>query len=261
MRKRAFDVLLTLAASVVLLPVLAVSCLAILVFSGRPVFYVSKRRVDQQRIISMAKLRTMVRNADKIANRDTVPVAVSGTRFLNISADSPLYTRVGRIVEKCQFTELPQVFLVLSGKLSIVGSRPLPENVVNSLREEHDNVDDRFATRAGLTGPVQLVGRENLSDADRLRLEGYYCRVARDSYAVRMDLKILLHTVLTAARLSKGKTVAEVEMLLRRYDRFAPAQASAEALVPEQASHGRVLEEARHLIEPLRSAVNSTVSD
>jgi lipopolysaccharide/colanic/teichoic acid biosynthesis glycosyltransferase len=140
------------------------------------------------------KFRTMVRNADKLVNRETVPV--TGVRFLNISPDSPLYTRTGRMLERLGLTELPQLLHVLSGEMSIVGNRPLPDNVLSCLREEYPFADDRFLTKAGLTGPAQLVGRDALNDSDRLRVESAYCLAAKHSYKMRLDFMILLYTVL-----------------------------------------------------------------
>src|SRR3546814_4067085 len=89
--------------------------------------------------LSVVNFRTVVRNAAQIANRETVSVEEAGTRFLNISADSPLYTRIGRLLEKVALTELPQFTHVLRGQMSVIGNRPLPQNVMDCL--------DRKSTR------------------------------------------------------------------------------------------------------------------
>ena len=152
--------------------------------------------------------RAMVRNADKLANRETVPVA--NTRFLNIPPDSPLYTSVGRVIERLGLTELPQLVHVLRGEMSLVGNRPLPENVMDCLRLESPYADDRFLSPAGLTGPAQLVGRDSLTDAERLTLEGAYCRTAAHSYTFWLDFKIILYTVLIVLHLKESLTYQEV---------------------------------------------------
>lgn len=200
--KRALDLVLVVVGAIVWVPVVAVASLCVMVFSGRPLYYRSRRRVSDGRIIEVVKFRTMVRNAAEIANRSTVPV--NDVRFLNIPPDSPLYTRVGRSLERFGITELPQFVHVLRGQMSVVGNRPLPENVMVCLREEYTNVDDRFLTKAGLTGPTQLVGREELTDAQRLTLEGAYCRAALNSYSMWLDLSILIYTVLIVLGLKKG---------------------------------------------------------
>jgi lipopolysaccharide/colanic/teichoic acid biosynthesis glycosyltransferase len=201
-RKRALDLTLTVLGAIAWVPVVLVGAALVLVTSGRPVFYRSNRRVSTGRLMKVVKFRTMVKNADKIANRETLPV--NSVRFLNIPSDSPLYTRAGRLLERCGITELPQFVHVLTGRMSIVGNRPLPDNVLDCLREEYSYADDRFLTPAGLTGPAQLVGRDALTDDERLRLESAYCRACVHSYSVWLDLSILIYTVLIVAGVKKG---------------------------------------------------------
>ena len=191
--KRAFDLCVGLIMALSLLPVLSVLLICLLITEGLPVFYVSHRRVDMGPAKKVIKFRTMRRDADRIANRDTVPV--DGTRFLNLPIDSPLYTRVGRFAERAMLTEMPQLLHVLQGRMSIVGNRPLPDNVVRSLTEAFPQTEKRFLVRCGLTGPVQLVGRDNLSDAARLEIEIAYCEAVLRSYSVTLDLLILFYTV------------------------------------------------------------------
>ncbi len=211
-RKRAFALALTVAGLPVWLAVVATCAAALGLAEGRPVFYRSTRRVHEKRACKLVKFRTMVRNADKIANRDTVPIG--DVCFLNIDPESALYTPIGRLYERLAFTELPQLFHVLSGKMSLVGNRPLPENVISALVQRYPYAEERFSLRAGLTGPVQLVGRENLSDRDRLALEIAYCIIARSAYSMRLDFLMLLHTVLIALKLEDVMDVAQVRQLM-----------------------------------------------
>lgn len=200
-KKRVFDVSVTLLSAVVWAPVLLMASLAVLILEGRPIYYRSNRWVRTGDMARIVKFRTMVRNADKLVNRDTVPV--SGVRFLNIAPDSPLYTRIGRLLERLGLTELPQLVHVLQGEMSIVGNRPLPDNVLSCLREEYPYADDRFLTKAGLTGPAQLVGRDALTDSERLRVEGAYCLAATHGYRMRLDFMILVNTVLMVLKVKK----------------------------------------------------------
>jgi lipopolysaccharide/colanic/teichoic acid biosynthesis glycosyltransferase len=213
--KRLFDIVVTVASSVVWFPVLCGCALAILLREGRPVVYVSRRRFYLDEATGIPKLRTMVRNAQQIANRDTVPI--EGVRFLNIPLESELYTPIGRFVERFQFTELPQLFLVLLGKMTLVGNRPLPENVVRALRIEYPHCEERFMLPGGMTGPMQLVGREFLTDPDRLALEIDYCHACVADYSPRLDFMILLLTVLIHLKFIPPFTVEEVRALMRRY--------------------------------------------
>jgi lipopolysaccharide/colanic/teichoic acid biosynthesis glycosyltransferase len=213
--KRVLDVILVGLTAPLWLPLLAVLALLNLVFSGRPVWYASLRRVDRHRTIPVLKFRTMIRNADKVANRDTVPI--EGTAFLNIPRNSPLYTRMGKLLERLSLNELPQLIHVLTGEMTLVGNRPLPENVITALAARYGKVEDRFATPAGATGLVQLVGRDGLSDANRLRLEADYCRACQRSYSIMLDLVILASTVGILLGLRQPFTFDEAEGLLVRY--------------------------------------------
>ncbi|HEY1261608.1 MAG TPA: sugar transferase [Stellaceae bacterium] len=202
-RKRLFDCAVTNLAAPLWVPLLLVCALVILIADGRPIFYISLRQTARAHTRRVFKFRTMRRDADKIANRDTVPI--SGRRFLNISSNSPLYTSVGRLIERLGLTELPQLLHVLSGHMSLVGNRPLPDRVMEVLRQAHPNVDERFLTKAGLVGPVQLVGRDNLTDAERLWLEAQYCRLAAsEDYTLKLDFWLLCYTLFVL--LSRGRT-------------------------------------------------------
>ncbi len=218
-KKRIFDIIVTLFAALFWLPVFLICALVILIFEGRPIFYISERRVGDS-VRRIIKFRTMVLNADRICNRETVPVS-DDVRFLNIPTDSDLYTKVGKVIERYTLTEIPQLFHVLQGHMSLVGNRPLPENVVISLEEEFPKAADRFLTPAGMTGPVQLVGRTNIHDRERLMLEMTYCRVASKAYSWRLDLLILLYTVFIAVGIRQPLTVIETKEFILKYSNLS----------------------------------------
>lgn len=190
MRKRTFDVVVICLAAFVWVPVVLLGALAVLVFSGRPVFYRSRRWVGPRTAIEMIKLRVMVRDADKVV------APIDAGRFLNTPPDSPLYTPVGRILDRLGLNEIPQFVHVLRGEMSIVGARPLTDVVRAALLEQHGDIDARWKTPAGLTGLPQLVGRQDLTDHQRLALEIAYSRRAATNGSVRLDFMILLYTVL-----------------------------------------------------------------
>lgn len=213
--KRAFD----LIAAMLLLPVwgpllLIVGVLNMLV-NGRPAFYISTRRVFAQQSSAVIKFRTMVLDADKIANRTTVPVTAQ--RFLNIAADSPLYTPLGRVIERYFLTEIPQFLNLLAGSMSLIGNRPLPEDVISSLKSAYPDVELRFVTRCGLSGPVQLVGRDVIDDGDRLRLEIAYARRCLHAYSITLDVMLAIYTVLILTRIKNPMSVEEVAARLDRW--------------------------------------------
>ena len=217
-RKRLLDLTLIALTAVVWVPVLLIASLAVLISEGRPVYYRSNRRVSVDRVMKVVKFRTMVRNADKLVNRDTVPVE-GQVRFLNIPPDSPLYTKIGSLLERFGLTEIPQLVHVITGRMSLIGNRPLPDNVQNLLREEFPHADDRFLTPSGLTGPAQLVRRQALTADERLTIETAYCRAALRGYSFRLDLSILVTTVLIVLHLKEPMTYLEVEAMINRRSR------------------------------------------
>ncbi len=212
--KRALDLVVVALTAPVWLPALVGGAAAILVCDGRPVLYVSGRRIGVDRSATVVKFRTMRRDAAAIANRGTVPIA--GVRFLNIPIDSPLYTRVGRVIERLALTELPQVGHVIRGEMSLVGNRPLPEDVVEALRVTHPGVDDRFRCACGLAGPVNLVGRDRLSDGERLALEAAYAEAVVEGYRAGLDLAILWHTLVVTLRPRRCMTASQARALIAR---------------------------------------------
>ncbi len=212
MSKRVFDLLICIGASILWLPaVLLMSLLAVMI-QGRPIFYSSVRRVFRDQSARVPKFRAMVKDAEKIANRDTVPV--SDQRFLNLDLQSPLYTPLGRFLERSQLVEIPQFFLVLKGQMSLVGNRPLPENVIASLKAVYPDTERRFDTPAGVAGPVQLIGRTNISDQERLDIEITYADFCVKRYSFWVDFIILLHTVMITLGVRKAYTAEEVKALL-----------------------------------------------
>jgi lipopolysaccharide/colanic/teichoic acid biosynthesis glycosyltransferase len=206
------------------------------IVNGAPTFYVSTRRVFGQESGRVIKFRTMVRDADKVANRETVPV--TGQRFLNIGIDSPLYTPLGRIIERCFLTEVPQFVNVIGGSMSLIGNRPLPEDVIAELKSAYPETELRFATRCGLSGPVQLVGRELIDDADRLRLEIAYARRCVEAYSISLDIMLALYTALILLRIKNPLSVQEVAARLDAwtspfgFGRMADCGASLAAAAP-----------------------------
>lgn len=229
MRKRAFDVAVICLAAIVWVPVVLTAALAVLVFSGRPIFYRSHRWVGPRQAIEMVKLRVMVPDANKV----TAPIDAG--RFLNTPPDSPLYTTVGRWLDRLGLNEIPQFVHVLRGHMSIVGARPLTDGVRSCLLDQHPTLDDRWRhSPAGLTGLPQLVGRMSLTDAERLELEAAYAHSVHHHYSVVRDFKILLHTVMITfglrQALSYHDAIALVQPRRRRStvrelatQRYAPA--------------------------------------
>lgn len=190
--KRVFDLFFLLVGSVVAIPVVTMACLATWLDTGRPFFYVQSRRVRFGRIARIYKMRTLVVGADKKLDA-LVSVKLHG-KFLNIAKDCKTYTAAGRWLERLWIVELPQLLNIARGQMSVVGNRPIPDYVLDALGPETE-VIERFASPQGLTGYVQCIGRDDVTDEERILLEYYYSGVFERGNVFFEDLKIIAHTV------------------------------------------------------------------
>lgn len=153
--KRVFDVIFSFTAIIILSPLLLLISLLVLITSGRPIFYLQNRVGKDRKQFRLIKFRSMVKNADELKvkmfaqNEATFP-------YFKIKNDSRI-TPIGKFLRKTSLDELPQLFNVLKGDMSIVGVRPvLPEEAVHL-------EDFRFTAEAGITGATQLYRDKKLS--------------------------------------------------------------------------------------------------
>jgi lipopolysaccharide/colanic/teichoic acid biosynthesis glycosyltransferase len=183
---RATDLAVALALLPVAVIVLAVCIVAIRLDSPGPAVFMQQRTGKNGRRFGMVKLRTMVQNAHELKtlymhlNEHTYP-------DFKITND-PRVTRVGKILRKLSLDELPQIFNVLQGDMTLVGPRPT-SFAADTYRLWHTA---RLEVKPGLTGLWQVSGRSDLDFDDRLRLDIAYIR----NRCLSLDLKILVRTVL-----------------------------------------------------------------
>ena len=170
--KRLFDIIISLILSVVLIPVFVIVGILIIFNSGFPVIYKQIRVGQYGKKFAIYKFRTMVNGADKFG---------TSTK----KCDSRV-TSIGKILRKTSLDELPQIFNVLKGDMSLVGFRPDVE------REYNNFDDDKWFVRPGITGYAQVNGRSNVGSLEKLFF--WENKYARDISFVT-DLKILLKTV------------------------------------------------------------------
>jgi exopolysaccharide biosynthesis polyprenyl glycosylphosphotransferase len=183
--KRGMDLLVSGTLLALLSPLLALVALAILVDSGRPVFFRQRRVGKDGRAFTMLKFRTMVNDAEaRLA--DLVDLAKLDQPAFKIP-DDPRVTRIGRLLRRTSLDELPQLINVLRGDMSLVGPRPEEESVV-ALYDERQR--GRLAIKPGITGPMQVYGRSDLTFEERLAMERDYL----DNLSLLTDLAILLRT-------------------------------------------------------------------
>ena len=184
--KRSFDVLAALFGLVLAAPVLAVAALAIKVTSAGPVLFRQTRVGRDSEPFHVLKLRTMVVDAeDRLAELRELNEA-DGPLFK--MRDDPRITGVGRFLRQTSLDELPQLWNVLRGEMSLVGPRPaLPHET-----EEWDALlAQRLRVKPGITGMWQVSGRSDASFEDYTRLDLYYV----DNWSLATDLAILAKTV------------------------------------------------------------------
>ena len=183
--KRLLDIVLSLTALIVLAPLLLVLALLVKLDSPGPALF-KQKRVGRNDI---HKFRSMYTSA---------PRDVATSELQN--AESHI-TRVGRVLRKTSLDELPQLFNVLKGEMSLIGPRPLVPNEkdIHELRREKG----AYRVRPGITGWAQVNGRDCVLPVDKARLDGYYA----DHISFGLDVKIIIFSVicvLTARGVREG---------------------------------------------------------
>jgi len=185
MLKRALDLAVAVAMLTLLAPLLLAIALLILFDSGRPVLFRQRRAGKDGEPFTMLKFRTMVADAEERL-AELVDLEKLDEPMFKIP-DDPRVTRVGRLLRRTSLDELPQLINVLRSDMSLVGPRPEEEAVV-ALYDERQRV--RLAVKPGLTGPMQVYGRGDLTFEERLAMERDYL----DNLSITGDLAILLRT-------------------------------------------------------------------
>jgi exopolysaccharide biosynthesis polyprenyl glycosylphosphotransferase len=179
--KRLFDLLVSLAALVLFLPVFLLIALLLKLDSPGPVFYLQTRLGLDGRIFKMIKFRTMVCNAE-----------VATGPIWSPQNDSRV-TRVGKILRKFSLDELPQLINVLTGNMSLVGPRPERPELVQKFKQSIPRYMLRHRVKAGMTGWAQVHGLRGNTPLDkRIEFDIYYIQ----NWTFRLDLEIIFRTIL-----------------------------------------------------------------
>jgi Undecaprenyl-phosphate galactose phosphotransferase WbaP len=191
--KRLFDLVLASATAVVLAPLLALTALAIRLDSRGPALFVQNRLGRRWRQFPCLKFRTMYLDNDQPLQEHLAHDAgarAEWKQFAKLKSFDPRVTRVGHILRRLSLDELPQLFNVLRGDMSLVGPRPyLPSET----QRMGDFVETILKAPPGLTGLWQVSGRNQLTFDQRLRLDEYYVR----NWSLWMDIIVLVKTIST----------------------------------------------------------------
>lgn len=178
--KRAADIVVAAIGLVVGLPIFALLSLAIVLDSGRPVFFRQERVTAGGRTFGMLKFRTMI------------PEAETATGPVLSPPDDPRVTRVGRFLRVTHLDELPQLWNILIGDMSLVGPRPERPVFVDHFRRQIPHYDLRHLTTPGLTGLAQVAGSYSSSPEDKATYDVHYAK----TWSWIRDFSILIQTIL-----------------------------------------------------------------
>lgn len=183
--KRAEDIILAAGVLTVLSPVLALAALMIKLDTPGPVLFKQDRAGKNGRVFTMYKFRSMAREANE-KRKALEPLNVSDGPLFKMK-DDPRITRVGKILRRTSIDELPQLFNVLKGQMSLVGPRPLP---VADLERHREWEQRRYSAIPGITGLWQ-VNRSVHTPDEMLKWDTYYI----ENWSIWLDLKILVKTI------------------------------------------------------------------
>ncbi|SOD19625.1 sugar transferase [Pedobacter xixiisoli] len=190
--KRFLDLAISISAFIVLSPLLIIIAILIKLDSKGPIFYTSKRVGTGYKIFDFYKFRSMRVNADKeVENLKATTANQYGDSAFFKMKDDPRVTKLGNFLRNSSIDELPQLFNVIKGDMSIVGNRPLPLYEAEQLTTNEWSM--RFLGPAGITGLWQIIkrGKSDMSDRERKKLDNFYNK----KFSIWLDLKIILMTV------------------------------------------------------------------
>ena len=189
--KRIFDLVVSLVAVIVLSPILLVIALAIRLEDRGPILYRAQRVGRGGKPITVYKFRSMRMNADRLEDMLTPEELEEYKKNFKLEHD-PRITKVGAFLRKTSLDELPQLFNILKGDMSLVGPRPERPFFVEKFREEIPRYMVKHQVRPGLTGWAQVNGyRGDTSIRKRIEYDLYYI----ENWTVGLDIKILFMTI------------------------------------------------------------------
>ncbi len=181
--KRLFDIVSSGILAFVLIPLWIVVAIWIKLDSKGPVFFKQERRTKNGRVFYMLKFRSMVVNAENM-----------GTGLFNYEND-PRVTKVGRFLRNSSIDELPQLFNILKGDMSVVGPRPCVTYELGDFETLNKRYKKRFEVKAGLTGLAQVRGRNDIRWDEKVGYDNQYVDDFK-RIGVLADIKILWLSVI-----------------------------------------------------------------
>lgn len=192
--KRILDIISSLLAIIILSPLLAVTAVLVKTKLGSPVLFKQERPGKDEKIFTLMKFRTMTDERDE--NGELLPDEVRLTKF-------------GKFLRSTSIDELPELFNILKGDMSVIGPRPL---LVEYIPRYNEHQHRRHEVRPGLSGWAQVNGRNTVSWEDKFDMDVHYV----DNYSFAMDVKILFMTVLNVLKKEgiNSETSATMEVFM-----------------------------------------------
>lgn len=188
--KRIFDVLMSLLGMIFFIPLVIIICLCIFIDSPGSVVFAHKRVGQHGKSFPCYKFRTMVPNAERVLHEYLAKNNAAKEEWDNNFKlkDDPRVTRVGKFLRKTSLDELPQIWNVLIGQMSLVGPRPIVEAEIEKYGEY---INDYYLVPPGITGMWQVNGRSDTTYTERVAMDTWYVR----NWSVWIDLVYLFKTV------------------------------------------------------------------
>lgn len=192
--KRSFDFVASLLGVIILMPFFVVIAALIKFTDPGGVFYKQERLSRNKKPVRIVKFRTMKakysgRSPEDVFREMGKPELIAEFRKENKLANDPRVSRIGRFLRRTSIDELPQLFNVVTGDLSLVGPRPM---LASELDRYGDTLSSIFSIKSGITGLWQVSGRSDIGFQGRVRLDLYYI----ENWSLLMDLKIIARTAL-----------------------------------------------------------------
>lgn len=193
--KRAIDIVGAAAALAVGALPLGLASIVIRATMGRPVLFRQQRPGREGRLFTLTKLRTMREDTRAPVTKESIDIdgRVGEQEIPRLGGDAARLTRLGRFLRATSIDELPELVLVLTGKMSLVGPRPLLSDYLEFYIPDQAR---RHEVRPGVTGLAQVCGRNELSWEERFALDVWYV----DNWTVALDLAILARTIFSVVR-------------------------------------------------------------
>lgn len=188
--KRTFDLTVGSVILVLLLPFMTLITLTVKLDSPGPAFFAHRRIGRNGREFMCYKFRTMVMNAQEVLDRllkENPVLCADWERDFKLK-DDPRITRVGRFLRKTSLDELPQIFNVLKGEMSLAGPRPIVRKEIEKYKE---NIKYFYQVRPGMTGLWQISGRNEVEYDERVQMDTWYVR----NWSLWLDITLLIRTV------------------------------------------------------------------